>query len=226
MLSGNFSEACDHNARVAHDFGNFVVSKAWQILKTMYTDPFEILQKSAPTAPKEDIANTSSIVPGVTKSSGMEQSSHEQEDAKSLQGENAAGAASGGDDETETETEAPENQNIMGPSTNTETVLPSRPLLSDTPSASRGDFIFGETEYEPVSLEHPGESRQTVMRMEDDDWTKELQKEAFPLRHEIRDRSPATGTISQSSSRSQREFSLRCSRGSTSSSSVGSSGPT
>lgn len=62
-------------------------------------------------------------------------------------------------------------------------------MLSDIPSTSRGDFIFGETEYEPMSLEHPGESR-TVMRMEDDDWTKELQKEAFPLRHEIKDRSP------------------------------------
>lgn len=49
-------------------------------------------------------------------------SGHEQ-DAKSLQGENPAGAASGGD-ETETETEAPENHNIIGSSTNTETVLP------------------------------------------------------------------------------------------------------
>lgn len=65
-----------------------------------------------------------------------------------------------------------------------------RPLLSDIPSTSRGDFIFGETEYEPVSLEHHGENRQIVMRMEDDEWTKELQKEAFPLRHEIKDRSP------------------------------------
>lgn len=50
------------------------VSKAWQVLKVMYTDPFEILQKSAPSAPKEDVANTSNIVPGITKSSGMEQS--------------------------------------------------------------------------------------------------------------------------------------------------------
>ncbi|XP_018344134.1 PREDICTED: WD repeat-containing protein 24 isoform X2 [Trachymyrmex septentrionalis] len=194
LLSGNLSEACDHNAHVAYNFGNYV-SKAWQVLKVMYTDPFEILQKSAPTVPKEDIVNTSNIIPGVTKSSGMEQSnaskqsSHEQ-DARSLQGENPAGAASGGDDETETETEALENQNITGPSTNTTTVLPRRPLLSDIPSTSRGDFIFGETEYEPVSLEHHGENRQTVMRMEDDDWTKELQKEAFPLRHEIKDRSP------------------------------------
>lgn len=45
-------------------------------------------------------------------------------DAKSLQGENPAGAASGGDDETETETDAPENQNITGPSSNLTTVLP------------------------------------------------------------------------------------------------------
>lgn len=45
-------------------------------------------------------------------------------DAKSLQGENLTGAASGGDDETETETDAPENQNITGPSTNVAAVLP------------------------------------------------------------------------------------------------------
>lgn len=50
-------------------------------------------------------------------------SGHEH-DVKSLQGENLAGAISGGDDETETETEAPENQNIIGPSTNSTTVLP------------------------------------------------------------------------------------------------------
>lgn len=110
LLSGNLSEACDHNARIASDFGNYVVrrylhfykytidntiismyliiiliiqvSKAWQVLKIMYTDPFEILQKSAPTAPKEDVANTSNIVPGVTKSSGMEQSNASKQSSK------------------------------------------------------------------------------------------------------------------------------------------------
>jgi hypothetical protein len=40
-----------------------------------------------------------------------------------------------------------------------------------------------------MSFDHPNET-QIVMRMDDDEWTKELQKEAFPLRHEIKDRSP------------------------------------
>lgn len=195
LLSGNLNDICDHNARVAISFGKTTLGIAWQVLKIMYGDPLELLLKMSPMAPKEDVTNTSNIAPGATKNSGMEhsnaskQSSHEH-DAKSLQGENPAGAASGGDDETETETDAPENQNITGPSTNLTTVLPRRPLLSDVPSTSKGDFIFGETEYEPVSLEHPSENRHTVMRMEDDEWTKELQKEAFPLRHEIKDRSP------------------------------------
>lgn len=40
----------------------------------MYGDPLELLLKMSPMAPKEDIINTSNIVPGVTKNSGMEQS--------------------------------------------------------------------------------------------------------------------------------------------------------
>jgi len=48
----------------------------------MYTDPFEILQKSAPTVPKEDVINTSNIIPGVTKSSGMEQSNASKQSSK------------------------------------------------------------------------------------------------------------------------------------------------
>ncbi|XP_020287866.1 WD repeat-containing protein 24 [Pseudomyrmex gracilis] len=193
LLSGNLNEICDHNARVAMNFGKENISKAWQILKIMYADPLELLLKISPTGPKEDVAS-SNIATGGAKNSGVEhsnaskQSSHEH-DAKSLQGENPTGVASGGDDETETETEVPDNPNIQGPSTSS-TMLLRRPLLSDIPSTTKGDFIFGETEYEPVSLEHPAESRQIVMRMEDDEWTKELQKEAFPLRHEIKDRSP------------------------------------
>lgn len=58
------------------------ISKAWQILKIMYTDPYEILQKNAPTAPKEDVANTSNIVQGITKSSGMEQSNASKQSSK------------------------------------------------------------------------------------------------------------------------------------------------
>jgi len=49
-------------------------------------------------------------------------SGHEH-DAKSLQ-ENPAGAASGGDDETETENEALENQVVTGPSTSSTIILP------------------------------------------------------------------------------------------------------
>ncbi|KAH0951196.1 hypothetical protein HN011_008154 [Eciton burchellii] len=193
LLSGNLDDICDHNARIANYFGKGNLSKVWQILKILTADPLELLRKHLPAAAKEDMANVSNVIQGGTKNSGIEQSnaskqsSHEH-DAKSLQ-ENPAGAASGGDDETETENEALENQIVTGPSTSSTIILPRRPLLSDIPSTSKGDFIFGETEYEPMSFDHPNET-QIVMRMDDDEWTKELQKEAFPLRHEIKDRSP------------------------------------
>lgn len=50
-------------------------------------------------------------------------SSGHEHDAKSLQGENPTGVASGGDDETETETEVPDNPNIQGPSTSSTMLL-------------------------------------------------------------------------------------------------------
>lgn len=52
---------------------------------------------------------------------------------------------------------------------------------------SKGDFFFGEGELEPMTMEYTSGYIQNLMNHEND-WT--LPKEAFPLRHEIQDRSP------------------------------------
>ncbi|XP_032663796.1 GATOR complex protein WDR24 isoform X2 [Odontomachus brunneus] len=182
LLSGRLDEICDHNATVASNSGRHDLSRVWNIIKTLYANPLNgSILKTPPAVPKEDIASTSNLAQ-ITKNSGMEQSNAGNEsDVKSLQGENQAGATSGGEDETETD-ETPDNQNFADP------VLPNyrRPLASHT-GLSKGDFIFGESELEPMTLEYnSGFIRDMIDN--DDDWA--LSKEAFPLRHEIKDPSP------------------------------------
>lgn len=52
----------------------------------------------------------------------------------------------------------------------------------------KGDFCFGENEFEIMNSEYTNKGYIQNMINNDDDWT--LSKEAFPLRHEIKDRSP------------------------------------
>lgn len=104
-------------------------------------------------------------------------------DVKSQQGEAAPGIVSGGDDETETD-EPPENQNFAGP------FLSSYRRSLPTSSYKRqpkGDFCFGEGELEPLTIEYNGAFIDSMIS-NDNDWS--LPKEAFPLRHEIQNRSP------------------------------------
>lgn len=61
-----------------------------------------------------------------------------------------------------------------------------RPLNSHR-RQPKGDFFFGDGELEPMTMEYTTGYVQNVMN-NDNDWT--LPKEAFPLRHEIQDRSP------------------------------------
>lgn len=51
----------------------------------------------------------------------------------------------------------------------------------------KGDFLFGDSEFEPISTDYSSGYIQNIIN-DDSDWT--LPKEAFPLRHEIKDRSP------------------------------------
>lgn len=93
---------------------------------------------------------------------------------------------SGGDDETETD-EPPDNQNfVVGP------FLSSyRRSLPGYKRQPKGDFSFGEGELEPLTIEYNNTGSSAFienMLVNDNDWS--LPKEAFPLRHEIQNRSP------------------------------------
>lgn len=57
----------------------------------------------------------------------------------------------------------------------------------DHKGLSKGDFLFGESEFEPMTMDYTPSYMHNIMNNEND-WT--LSKEAFPLRHEIKDRSP------------------------------------
>lgn len=62
-----------------------------------------------------------------------------------------------------------------------------RRAFIDHKGPSKGDFLFGESEFEPVTMEYTSSYMHNMIN-NDNDWT--LSKEAFPLRHEIKDRSP------------------------------------
>ncbi|XP_012246191.1 GATOR complex protein WDR24 [Bombus vosnesenskii] len=180
LLSGRLNDICDHNAIVARNAGRNDISTVWNIIKTLYANPLGAILKTPPTASKEDIVNTLNLAQ-ITIGSGIDQSNtvHEN-DVKSLQGE-VTGATSGGDDETETD-ETPENQHSIG------SMLPSyRRAFIDHKGPSKGDFLFGESEFEPTTMEYTSSYMHNMIN-NDNDWT--LSKEAFPLRHEIKDRSP------------------------------------
>ena len=88
---------------------------------------------------------------------------------------------SGGDDETETD-EPPENHNFSGP------FLSSyRRSLPGYKRQPKGDFSFGESELEPLTIDYNSGFIDNIIN-NDNDWS--LPKEAFPLRHEIQNRSP------------------------------------
>ncbi|CAL7939279.1 unnamed protein product [Xylocopa violacea] len=180
LLSGRLNDICDHNATVARSAGRNDISTVWNIIKTLYANPMGSILKTPPTASKEDIVNTLNLAqiaigPGIDQSGAA----HEN-DVKSLQGE-VTGATSGGDDETETD-ETPDNQHSIG------SMLPSyKRTFVDHKGPSKGDFLFGESEFEPMTVEYTSSYMHNMIN-NDNDWT--LSKEAFPLRHEIKDRSP------------------------------------
>lgn len=62
-----------------------------------------------------------------------------------------------------------------------------RRAFIDHKGPSKGDFLFGESEFEPTTMEYTSSYMHNMIN-NDNDWT--LSKEAFPLRHEIKDRSP------------------------------------
>lgn len=109
-------------------------------------------------------------------------------DKKSVQGENPA-ITSGCEDETETD-ETPE----LHPVNSKKVEFSSRRSIANHARPNhQGDFTFGEEEEElsqmlSLSMECNSGYMDNMINNDEDDWI--LPKEAFPLRHEIQDRSP------------------------------------
>ncbi|XP_046736696.1 GATOR complex protein WDR24 [Diprion similis] len=180
LLSGRLNDICDHNAAVAITAGRNDISTVWSITKTLYANPLGNMLKSSPNVSKEDTVNTLNLAQIAIGPTVDQTNTGHENDVKSLQGE-APGVISGGDDETETD-EMTENQNFIGP------ILPShRRYLAGHKCPPKGDFFFGDGELEPITMDYTSGYIHNLMNHEND-WT--LPKEAFPLRHEIQDRSP------------------------------------
>ncbi|XP_008206371.1 GATOR complex protein WDR24 isoform X2 [Nasonia vitripennis] len=182
VLSGRLNEICDHNSLVASNAGRNDVSTIWSIIKTCFENPLGNSNNNAQRRPvsEQDVVNTLNL-PCIGTNNDQSTAGFEN-DVKSLQGETVPGIVSGGDDETETD-EPPENQNFTGP------FLSSyRRSLPSYKRQPKGDFSFGEGELEPLTIDYNSSGYIENMINNDNDWS--LPKEAFPLRHEIQNRSP------------------------------------
>lgn len=194
ILTGrSLADICDHNASVAKELKRQHVGLIWNIVKTLYSTKVGDFNQSASSGnmgPRDEVvAGVVGVVPvgpvggavdGALVGSGIEG------DQRSLLGAggDTPGAPMSGDDETETD-ETPE-QHLNGHVGN---------LVGGMNIAAQGDFLFGDGELDPLSLdfhkldmngEYVGPN--ASLDMQQQDWN--LPCEAFNLRHEIQDRSP------------------------------------
>ncbi|XP_015122969.1 GATOR complex protein WDR24 [Diachasma alloeum] len=193
ILHGKLNDVCEHNALVATECGRSDISSVWRIVKTLYANQNGNILKNTPVTKDDGLTTNALNLTQLTLSSGIDvsqggQSHIHENDVRSLQGDprDGFGGISGGDDETETD-DTPENHNYLhGGAIG---AIPDYRKLVNGRKRPRGDFYFGEGELEAenMSMEYPGDYLENIMNNESD-WT--LPKEAFPLRHEIQDRSP------------------------------------
>ncbi|PNF34616.1 WD repeat-containing protein 24 [Cryptotermes secundus] len=198
ILTGRpLTDICDHNAAVAKDLNRHHVSLVWSVVKTLYSSKVGDFGQQIPSGnvSREEtglgvlqttLGTSTGLEPIITGAGG-------DGDQRSLLGgggETPRGAMSAGEDETETD-ETPE-QHING-----------RMGLGNLP-IPQGDFFFGDGEMDPLSVDFDrmnngmmgmslsngllGGSHMLLDAQTQQDWT--LPSEAFPLRHEIQDRSP------------------------------------
>ncbi|KAL3269120.1 hypothetical protein HHI36_008201 [Cryptolaemus montrouzieri] len=174
ILSGrSLSEMCDHNAAVAIEYGKLPIATIWRIIKIMYGEEF--LQNSEIHASRN---RENSMTGLVTPLVGMD---HLTSDQRSRDGDTPVAQFS---DETENEDQV---DHVAMYNNGFPTYLNYRTGLP------KGDFSFGENE---LDMEFDGigsdfrngyRSYQPIHPTQQD-WT--LPSEAFPIRHEIMDRSP------------------------------------
>ncbi|KAK0089843.1 hypothetical protein PV325_005150 [Microctonus aethiopoides] len=176
ILSGRLSDICDNNARVALETERDDIALVWNVIKTIYAYPVADILRIAPVG-KEDTLNLNQMNLGTTTEQNATGHDH---DARSLPGDGPS-AISGGDDETETD-ETPENHNYLS-----NILSGSRGPFNGYKRPNLGDFIFGDEDEEPMPMALRPEFANNMIN-NDDEWI--LPREAFPLRHELQDRSP------------------------------------
>ncbi|XP_034247660.1 GATOR complex protein WDR24 [Thrips palmi] len=220
ILNGrSLAEMCDHNAAVARELGRHQVSLVWSIIKTLYWS-----SRGGPGDPNPPSASAvtgrddSSVSGEVTAATGTNTTAGEPEQrvvrsSNNTNGEVAvtgSGNVDGGDaiaTEEETETDETTEISLNG-------VHLGLPSFAKTPM-TQGDFFFGDGEMDPLDMDSGmgvgasvgvgggllaalalgmgnGGSQIGTVGGPADEWM--LSSEAFPLRHEILDRSPPPET--------------------------------
>ncbi|KAK9890774.1 hypothetical protein WA026_012119 [Henosepilachna vigintioctopunctata] len=173
LTGRSLSEMCDHNAAVAMECGKKPISTIWKMIKTMYGEEF--LQNTETHTSRNRENSISGLVP---PSVGIE---HPINDQVNRDDDNPVAQFS---DETENEDQV---DHVAMYSNGFPTYLNYRTGLP------KGDFSFGENELDMefdgigTELRNSYRSFQPVQPVQPD-WT--LPSEAFPIRHEILDRSP------------------------------------
>ncbi|KAJ8939609.1 hypothetical protein NQ318_012332 [Aromia moschata] len=186
------SELCEHNSVIAREYGKPHIAVIWKIIKTMYGEEF--MQNSINGANNnreihDDVSHSNLPINNMVPSAiGLENAINTirdiDSDQKSKGGDTPAAQFSGGDDETENEDQV---DHVAYYNNGFPTYLNFRTGLP------KGDFSFGENELD-MEIDSLNSDFRTGFRAfnhitsDCQDWT--LPNEAFPIRHEILDRSP------------------------------------
>ncbi|XP_074036380.1 WD repeat domain 24 isoform X2 [Leptinotarsa decemlineata] len=183
----SISELCEHNSAVAREFGKPNISVMWKIIKTMYGEEFMQNSITSSNTNRDEVLMNSKPISNIASVVQMENTINNIKDLgtepkpKGVIDQTAQ--FSGGDDETENEDQVDHIGMYNGFPTylNVRTGLP------------KGDFSFGENELD-MELDSLNSDFQVGYRgfnhlaSECHEWI--IPNEAFPVRHELKDRSP------------------------------------
>ncbi|CAG9865072.1 unnamed protein product [Phyllotreta striolata] len=189
----SISELCEHNSTVAREFGKPHIAVVWKIIKTMYGEEFMQNSVNSNNTSRDEPQHNNKTANGTMGVLPVENVNNvrDAETETNCKTTNEAQTAqfSGGDEETELEDQVDNSQSYNGFPTylNIGTGLP------------KGDFSFGENELD-MELDsinsgdcyfldfHTGYRGFDHVNSDDSEYV--LPNEAFPVRHEIKDRSP------------------------------------
>ncbi|XP_066997844.1 GATOR2 complex protein WDR24 isoform X2 [Anabrus simplex] len=195
ILSGrSLADICDHNAAVAKDLGRQQVSLIWSIVKTLYSSKMSEYNQTLPSANVSRDEATQGTGGGTSVGTETAATVGVMDgDQRSLLGGGGETPCAPMSGEDETETDETSEQHFSGR-------IGLGPVSGNV-AIPQGDFFFGDGEVDPLCIDFDrvglgsGPSNggfligtQMMLDVQQQDWT--LPSEAFPLRHEIQDRSP------------------------------------